>query len=270
MKITVVDSNALQSVELSAYLRESRANRIAVPTLVSTEAFKQNPLHSVRARYAEIAKYPDQVFFLRDQAAFADRCIRSAHGARKLISLTDTRAFPDFVADLYADSPPQGLLDHIQHHHEDAKWYLSELEARSVHLDDLFRSLTKRRLTKDQRDAVRLQKAYSAEIIEYLFSLVREASIDLFRAIKTPRRRAPLTEREARNTFIYRYCLAMVLLYTRHVREGNLGGILNHVVDMQIVAQATFFSNIMTSDRNAFEIYSEARYLLRMSNTYLG
>jgi hypothetical protein len=71
-----------------------------------------------------------------------------------------------------------------------------------------------------------------------------------------------------RDTFIFRFALAVHLLVLRWLSEGGIDTVSmdrlrNDVVDMSYVAYATFFDGILSRDRKLLEIYEEATFFLK-------
>jgi hypothetical protein len=71
-----------------------------------------------------------------------------------------------------------------------------------------------------------------------------------------------------RETFVFRFALAVQLLVIRWVTDGGVGSVgmdklRNDVVDMTCVAYATLFDGVLSNDRKLLEIYEEAVFFLQ-------
>jgi hypothetical protein len=71
-----------------------------------------------------------------------------------------------------------------------------------------------------------------------------------------------------RDTFIFRYALCGYLSALKRIENGTAQNVRpdklrNDVVDMNVVASATYFDGLLTTDKKAGAIYADAKFLLR-------
>jgi hypothetical protein len=76
------------------------------------------------------------------------------------------------------------------------------------------------------------------------------------------------TADKLRDTFLFRFALAVQLLVVRWLRDGGIESVgidrlRNDVVDMTYMAYATLFNGILSNDRKLLEIHEEAVFFLR-------
>jgi hypothetical protein len=73
---------------------------------------------------------------------------------------------------------------------------------------------------------------------------------------------------DVRDTFTFRYAHCGYLSLLKRIEKGAAQNVKpdklrNDVVDMNVVASATYFDGFLTTDKQAGAIYADARFLLR-------
>jgi hypothetical protein len=89
----VVDSNYLRSPKLLAYLRERTTNYVVLTDYAAMEAFKRNPLNTLRHSMEILSDYPRQVIVLKSTTAICGLHGRQAGLRRRMVNEGQTREF---------------------------------------------------------------------------------------------------------------------------------------------------------------------------------
>jgi len=89
----VVDSNYLRSPKLLAYLQETTTNYVVLTDYAAMEAFKRNPLNTLRHSMEILSDYPRQVIVLKSTTAICGLHGRQAGLRRRMVNEGQTREF---------------------------------------------------------------------------------------------------------------------------------------------------------------------------------
>ena len=270
----IADSNFLGKPALRVYLSESRSNRIALTEEVLVEMHKDAPADNIR-RSLEVARgFPNQVIVLRGVTGIYGMPIHSAADARKLIHQRQTTGFAQWYDDVLQSEHDQLMRDLLAETQKQAQAQITEIAASVVHIQPIFRDI-KKRFNQDELTQMRKRLPYARGTQNKLLDIMYAMSHALFLQSNVSESKFPTLNVHAFRYFIYRYAMCMTLLYTRWVHKGNLSDdsdkLVNHVMDMHIAAQGTFFDGVLSDDKILVDVHKEARFLLRATGkAYVG
>lgn len=263
----IVDANYFSDPRLSSYLSKRRSNKVVLNEYALIEAYKGNALKNVIESNRVLSRYPDQVIVLK--------CIRPLirmNGDPKglqsrLIDKIATKGFEQFC--LYLQIVEKGdphLESQILQHAREASKRIDTMGEEGVSgLLELIRAI-KGIFSPDELKDFRVKGIGSEMIYEKL-------SVLICRVFENTYRDHPDTSGSpnvSRIPYLYLYRLSMCWTFlalklladggSEHVRRAHL---INHMVDVNYVATATYFDGILTKDRKMREMYDDATRWLR-------
>lgn len=273
--LQVVDTNMLKDPALRAYLSKSRSNKVLVSEMVAVEINKHAAVEATPERLRILCSFPKQVFILRDSFDWLNNHINSAAAARALICDEQTEYFSSFCVSVYEQPQDPRFVAHLNDVEAKSKWHISELAGQSSHLESLYERIASL-FTESERCELIARVPFSKSTVKKLLDLVALANVQLLDDAAIDAADRPRNMNEALDTYLFRYALCMVLLYTRWMLGGGkatgkrLDRVTNDVVDMQIAATSTFFGGLLTGDMKPRDVSREARRMLRAINAYVG
>lgn len=270
-----MDTNLLTDPSLDAYLPGSRSNKVVVAELVAMEMSKKSAAETAPDYLRILCRHPRQVVILRDSYEWHNQSIRSAGQARSLICKEQTDYFPEYCVSVYNVPQDPRFTAHQRQEEQRARRYVEELTKQSANQEKVFTTITKRFSASERAEMV-TRTPYSQSTVVKLLDLVNFVTIQLLDDAEVPLVDRPRNMVEARETYLFRYALCMILLYTRWMIGGGkptgkrVDRLTNDVVDMQIVASSTFFGGLLSHDRKPVDVSREARRILRGIRAFVG
>lgn len=261
----VIDSNALQSEELRAFLAKSRRNFAVLPDFAGIEAYKGDPLKTVYKSMAIVSNYPNQVIVLKGSSKVCGLSGRRKGLQRRLVDEKQTEGFAEHVRALrLAEAGDIRFQEQIRRLGTYSNGHLNKMRDDSETIRGVVEVLGKR-FSKDERTQLREGKQYTDELIDKVVKTVMEMTALAFQDATLIRK--PPTYQELPNTFVFRVMLANFLNYIRKYSQGGIRGqspnkLANDSVDMMFVAYGTYFDGVMSSDKNVKYMFSETCRLL--------
>lgn len=273
--LSVLDSNMLREPALEAYLSATRSNKVAIFEMVAIEMYKKAPVQFVPDYLRILCRHSDQVVILRNSYEWHTKRIRSAACARSLICRDQTSYFPEFCVSVYEEPQDPRFIAHLEGEEKRARWHIDELTRQSAQQEAIFAAIASN-FTSGERAELVKRVTFSRTTVHKLFDMVNFVTIQLLEQANVPTKDRPRNMVEALDTYLFRYALCMILLYTRWMIGGGKptgkrgDRLTNDVVDMQIVAASTFFRGLLSQDQNPISISTEARRLLRGIRAFVG
>jgi hypothetical protein len=261
----VVDSNHLQSPQLRRFFAKAPANHAVLTDYVAMEAHQGNTLANITRRMAIVGEFPRQVLVLKNTTIVCGLRGRASGLQRRLIDDRQTRDFALYIRRLRdARAGNLSFQRQLLERGEAATQHLHRMQEDAQTLAGILRDVTQA-FTKDERRLVRFDAPYTPEMIDKLVKVVIHISAHLFKGHPNVGFRP--TYEELPNTFIFRASLCMFLLSLHWVAMGGFENastttMRNDMVDMNIVAYATYFDGLLSSDTKACRIHLDARLLL--------
>jgi hypothetical protein len=266
MYTMLADSNALRNPAFKGYFTASRNHAVALSDLTVVEMQKEYALSNSRASTAILVQHLDRVFVLKRTDMLLGLRVSDAAGMAALFDYDATQAFRDMCRDLHTVPVPAGLADDMaaaeaqaatiiqRLHQEVSPWEATLME---VCGDFKPHELTEIRTGKNVSDITR------QKVFELLKITVRDFMHD---NLGVTSGKVSLTD--IRDTFAFRYPLAVSLFYLLWVRDGKTTGKrldrrVNDVIDLQVAALSTFMHGTLGKDGLVRNVSSASRRILR-------
>ena len=273
--LKVLDSNLLKEPALADFLSATRSNKVVVTELLAIEMNKRAAVQSAPDYLRILCRFPSQVLILRDSYEWHSQRIRSAAQARSLICNEQTSYFPEFCVSVYEQPQDPRFIDHLEQEEKNARWHIEELAKQSEHQERVFAAIS-RRFSASEKSEMIARVPFSQTTVTKLLDMVNFVTVQLLDDAEIPLGVRPRNMIEARDTYLFRYALCIILLYTRWMMGGGkptgkrVDRITNDVVDMQIVATSTIFGGMLSNDQKPMDVSREARRILRGMRAYVG
>lgn len=261
----VIDSNALQTEELRAFLAKSKQNFAVLPDFSGMEAYKGDPLRTVYKSMAIVSDFPNQVIILKGSAKVCGLSGRRKGLQRRLIDEKQTAGFADHAQALrLAEAGNIRLQKQIRELGKFANEHLNKMRDEAESIRGSIEELG-RRFSKEERSQLRVGEKYPSELLDKVVRTVMELAALAFRDSQVVLRQP--NYQELPNTFIFRVMFASFLHCIRRFSQGGFGELRsdklrNDFVDMIFVAYGTFFDGVMSSDKNVKYMFTETCLLL--------
>lgn len=261
----VVDSNALQSKELEAYLAASADNFAVLTDYVAMEAHKGDTLNQIFRSMSVVARYPRQVIVLKGTREISAMPPAVAASPRGLVDELQTQEFPLYCDHLrLAESGHQALRDQLLEHGRVASEHIDNMLGDADPLKEGF-DLMARVYTADELRILRKGQPFTPAIGEKVMKYTMLLAASLFEKFPDPIDLPRGTE--VRDSFIFRFAVCAHVLVFRWIEVGGAGRtkadrLRNDIVDVNFAAYGTYFDDLLTADTKAREIYLEARFML--------
>lgn len=261
----VIDSNALQTEELRAFLAKSKQNFAVLPDFAGMEAYKGDPLKTVYKSMAIVSDFPNQVIILKGSEKVCGLSGRRKGLQRRLVDEKQTAGFADHAQALrLAEAGNIRLQEQIRELGKFANEHLNKMRDEAENIRGSIEELG-RRFSKEERSQLRLGEKYSSELVDKVVRNVMELAALAFRDSRVVLRQP--SYQELPNTFIFRAMFASFLHSIRRFSQGGFGELSsdklrNDFVDMMFVAYGSYFDGLMSSDKNVKYMFNETCLLL--------
>ena len=262
----VVDSNALQSPSLRAYLSESVNNFAVLTDYASMEAHKGDTLASIFESMALLAEFPKQVIVLKTTDVVCGLSGRRARLQCRLIDEDQTLGFPQYCRRLYAIK-----LDDVSARRQllelgrMADEQMARVLAGAASMPDAVQK-TAARFTETELKILRNRAPFTAPLIRKVLENVLALTHVLYS--RHPRRTVVPDVDELPNTFLFRSALCMLVWTLDRIAMGGLPkatkaeNIRNDLVDMNFATYATYFDGLLSNDQRLLRNYETAAFAL--------
>ena len=262
----VIDSNQLRSLELRAFLAQSRHN-IAVLTDYSViEAYKGSSLEGIYRSMSILSDFSDQVVILKATSVVCGLNGRAAGLQKRLIDSRQTVGFGQYVQDLRSAQAGnreahQKLLDHGAAASVQVGRILKDTKALGEGIQGIAKLYS-----QEERALIRLNQSHTPELIDKTGKFILELAAQMFGS--HPKVTAIPTYGELLNTFIFRHALCTFLLAldwgaNGGVQDAKPERLQNDLIDMNFAAYGTFFDGLMSGDAKCLQVHKQARIWLR-------
>ncbi|WP_264611549.1 hypothetical protein [Sphingobium sp. B11D3B] len=248
----------------------SASNQIAISHHVLVEAHKSNPQATLINSFERARAYPDQVLLMRDVIdVYPQRLDTGAKIRAMLIDRGQGPNFPIWYDDVVAAEQGSGMMTFLLNKQAQAKQVIANFAADAHHFDLAFRQMRKE-FTPDELREIRARVIKSKSTQGKLIDAIYRISRTMFSRgqVANP----PARYIDAPHYFLFRYAMCVVIFFIRWVKSGNLpqdtDKLVNHIVDLHIAAQATFFHGVLSRDDVVIDVHQQARFLLNMMGAH--
>lgn len=263
---TVIDSSALQCAALRRFLARSRQNFAVLTDYAFMEAYKDDTLDMLYRSMEILSNYPEQVIVLKGTQIVCGLKGRTAGLQRRMIDQRQTRAFAEFCRSLSAAR--QGNLSIQRQLAECASAARHQMERGLIdaaNFNDGLQEITNQFNVGELR-ILRTGAPFTNDIRQKFTQQLLVTAADLFKS--HPRVFHVPNQTELRNTLIFRIALCMHILAGHWISVGGAdkvkpAKIRNDLIDVSFAAYATYFDGILSNDKKAKVIYSDAAWMLK-------
>lgn len=261
----VIDSNRVQSDELSCFLASSKSNRAVVTDWLMMEAYKGETLKSIYKSLGVLAQYPNQVIVVKNTGM----CMETRVGpqmSKRLIWNEITDNFASFIDEVQSAKTGNLLIE------DSLLWRGQKANERMIQLLDEMDSILDRyrmmleALTEQDIHAIRGRGMAAPGMIERI-TVIASSIAEGYRqslGIKS----WGSTNNDVTNDFLFRVGVGITSSFLEWVRTGsqksvNTTKLRNDRVDAMLSVYGTYFNGLMTVDSKLSVIHSLHRHLLK-------
>ena len=265
LKRKVVDSNALQSPALRAYLLRSTNNFAILTDSAAMEAYKGNTLGSIFHSMAILAEFPRQVIVLKTTGVVCGLSGRLAGLQRRMIDEGQTLGFQKYCRDLRAAkfghvSGREQLLGLGRAADAQMDRVLADARTMPEAVAGIASSFTDAEL-KIIRTGLPFSDQLVRKTLENIIALAKSLSS------QHPRPTVVRNVDELPNTFLFRTALCAFVWALDWISVGGPKSvktekIRNDLVDVNFATFATYFDGLLSMDEKSLRIYQRAAFVL--------
>ena len=268
--LVLIDNNFADRDGMRDYLSESSAHLAALASTVLQEWFKaKSPITTRRVQQIACA-HANQIIVLKDTQDILHMSGRREGLLLRLIDRRQTRDFAPYC-DTVVNAPMTPELEaHFETHREHTQGIMDALlpEARKMMRQfaawDQELSASQK---KELEGIIEGNRKLSLGLQELTLQKAAKLGGSLFAAHKVTRANVPTNIPEMVNLLAFRYGALMVALYIRLRNKSgtdvsNGKKVLNHLMDIKIAAQATYFDGFMTHETDLYDTYQIAVTLI--------
>jgi hypothetical protein len=261
----VVDSNALRSSLLAAFLEASPRNFAVVTDYCGIESHRESPLETVPKSTATLCRFPGQVLILKSTHALCRLSGRTKGLQRRLIDEKQTKDFPLYCKALgTAKADSSGTHLQLLANGSAAAKIVQEIEAWVPKFTEAI-SLIAARYSSEDRALIRQGGILTRRALDTLVSSAMDTARILFSG---PLRLSLMPSYdEMLNHYTFRYALCGQLLALRWGAHGGADGVKmermrNDLIDLHFAVCATYFDGFLSSDQKSQRLYRQASEIL--------
>lgn len=253
----VVDSNALRSDQLRAFLKARRSNLAILIDYASVEAYKKNPLITVQRSMEILGEYPKQVRVLRSTGLIARQDSRKPKYVRRMVWDKYTKTFALHSASLpYIESGEPDMVEGAMRLHAKARELVDQMAPERFRE---FHEATTELFDPIQHSEIRKGRRSPGTLFQMLEMAAHVAAYQLsddtvFRDYKLS---------EVINHFAVRHVLAKIILSQHWIRDGCPSvkdvRLQNDQIDAVFATYGTYFNGLMTADQPAARLHNDLR-----------
>jgi hypothetical protein len=261
----VIDSNQLQSARLAKFLSRSSSNQAVLTDFVAMEAYKGDSLNSIFKSMEIVSAFPSQVLILKGSRKLFGVLGKPKGLQRRLIDESQTHGFEQYIRKLKkAHSGDLKFQQAILAHGKASDTHFKQMMREAAAMRETLAVMAKE-LTKEERAALRARESYPPE----LTNKVVRSTIEIAANIAKSSGLVHLypTYEHLPNTYYFRVALACYLMGITRAAHSDITSmrpdkLRNDLVDMTIVAAASFFDGILSEDARVNDMYAEVCLLL--------
>lgn len=257
----VIDSNALQSIELRDHLSANKANVAVVPDFIFVEAYKSKSVAAVCKSMEILCEFPSQVIVLKPTMKCSGLVGREAGLQRRLIHQKQTSQFSSYARMLRrARDGDNSAIRSIEADFAAPTAHMDGLAQEAIGLGERIDHFVSN-LSKEDRAAIRADRLPSEQAIRHAMKqilkttrYVMETHPNVYQWPKA---------HELVNTFVFRACLCQVVLAMYLGSQGSQAKTsikrhVNHQMDAFIAAYATYFDGVHSNDTQLIRTFRTA------------
>lgn len=265
-KRLVIDSNSLNSTELSSFLAESPRNIAVLTDYAWMEAYKANSSAVLRKSMSIVGEYPNQIANLWGTKKISAMNFRGAGLGDMMIRTNAKKDFAQLlkaVDGLPPDSaiPLKFLTDHVHaaRDHIEGR-LLADVEMTRGAFPDM-QSL----FSQGEISQIRRGEPHSRSVVEKVFWIASKTSASV--GNRYPLNAIGPTPKSQFNTFLFRYALGYAIYFLEWIKRGSPANekpekVRNDLIDLNFAIYGTYFNGVMSKDKNLVEFHRQVRAVL--------
>ncbi len=272
MPIFLVDSNFLREPALAAYFKVNRSNQVAITHHILVEAHKEKPRETIIESFKICREFHDRILLLNDVTdSYAHRLDTGKKIKSRLIDRSQSGSFAIWYDDIVSGAKDSLILKHLALRQEQSRQIIENFSAQAHDFEKAFREMRKV-FTANELKEIRARIISSKSTQDKLINWIYEHSKNHFKIMKNHLSINTPYYRDAPHYFLFRYAMCVVMFFIRWVKNGNLSTdtnkLVNHIIDLHIAAQATYFHGVLTNDHVVSDVHRQSRLLLNMMGAH--
>jgi hypothetical protein len=268
----VIDTNALASDELRAFLSASSENRAILPDYVAMERFKPDNLRALRDGFSVIRPFADQVVILKGTGEISRLNPDAEPLPQAMVDADQTEAFGEFCELL--DRALEGEASLLRQLRERAEWAQTQMSVVLKGASDFPADLAEFEAFFTASDVAHMRRGgtLTPEMHDKFDTAVGAVAHSIFRSAPSP-----LTYPSPKNWpdhFILRnaFCNGVYMLsfIQRGIGARKPEKARNDVVDVLLATYGTYFNGVMSNDDLTNHVHHISRFLLEADGVRLA
>lgn len=257
----VVDSNYLQSDKLISYLSKPE-NQVILTDQVSYEAFGSDIYKALEI----LSNYADQVFILKRTKTISSQSFRGAGLQKRMIDHKDTKRFKAFSNKILDPSKrDKDFLSSIKIQQAEVQRDLHRIKNEAAKMGEVISKYFSS-MSKTEASLLRAGEFYSDDTSNILFKRIENMTLQVLSG--HPNITQKKSHKEFYNAYLFRSCVCFYFVAQEWHLNGGLNSVksktmMNDMLDMQIVAYATYFDGLLTNDKKAKRMYEISNHFIK-------
>lgn len=263
----VIDSNALRSDDLLAFLSHSPHHRAVLCDFAAMEAYKADTLQTIFRSMAILSQFPRQVVVLKPTIKVAGLKGDPKGFVRRMIDHHATREFDSYSKLLPKAEAGNEMLQ---------RQLLSLGTAATANIDRIKREIPmvkpatramRTMFTQQELRIIREDTPYTRELVDKCLEII----IDLMTGAIQRHPNPPPALRQPGdmfNLFLFRYATCTTIWALEWIGRGGMDTIrderlANDGIDLIFTTYATYFDGLLSGDKKANRIYERALMIIK-------
>lgn len=263
----VIDTNRLNSSELTEFLQASKKNKVVLTDYAAMESLNTPTISDFLDKMSIVRKYPEQVIVLKNTQKICGLSGRASGLTRRMVDEKSSTGFAEYARRLKAaENGHAETIGELSAQKKDAKHQIDRMLEDAENIAPIFEHLAAG-FDKDARKVIVSRKAFTVHMIEALIPSVMEVAANSFKYHPIKPRVPNL--KELPNTFIFRNSLCCYLVALKRAANGStkmkdvrLDKIRNDMIDTHFATYATYFDGFMTADEGASWLHQRTTEIL--------
>jgi hypothetical protein len=261
----VVDTNALQSPQLRAYLSKATTPFVVLTDYAAMESYKGDTLASIFRSMEVLADFPKQIIVLKSTRNVCGLRGRPAGLQRRMIDDAQTRGFQTYCVALHtAKRGNESARKQLLEYGREADAHLNRMLVDAMTMPDIINDIATS-FSGDELKIIRNGKPFSGSLIAKVLENVVMIARSLFQ--QHPNATIVADADELTNTFLFRFALCSFIWALDWIAVGGPKSvkaekIRNDIVDVNFATFATYFDSLLSMDNKTMRIYVRALFVL--------
>lgn len=264
----VIDSNGLRDDRLLSFLRSSPSNVAVITDYAAMEALKGDPVVGMSESMKLLAKFPNQVWLLKNTLLICGLSGVSKGLQRRLLDVPGTKQFTNFCVALdKANNGNRNVIDQLLALGQEARSHLNRIEQDARGFAENSVAIA-REFSAQERERIVSEASLNNMLLDKLLTHVAYLAAVIFQ--QHPQVKNLPRSSTVLNTYIFRSSLAHMLLGFQYASYGGVSGkstdkVRNDMVDSHFACYSTFYDGILSNDRRTNWLAMRTRKVLHQA-----